>query len=401
MSKLLLDVGSTYIKLSSDKIIEQKFRDFGKSIYDDVMSKFGETIKNYKKEEIHICSSANGGLSTLIIGLTNSFSLKYAKNIAFNSGINIIDTILYHNIEQSVVPGDLLDVVIIVGGIDSIGGIYDERLFNYLEKLNYSNVVYVGSKKDADYLKQNIDSLVVLDNIITDKLKVREEDLKEYLTNLYQQDIVGKEDIKELYQLTSNQIYSTPFVVNQSLPSVDARFEVINPFIVVDIGGATTDIHYSKDLARDNMVTNDEYDRLVFKKLGVYKSKESLVFAAKNNEFVYELLNYLNVTENILEQDGDKALRVLMQLSIFLVLCKVSTHTPLYITLDLHKLKSIVLTGGITKVLDYKEVEIIVEFFYKKILNTTAIPTILLDSNYDIWTLGMNALDEKRKQNVD
>jgi len=400
MSKLLVDVGSTYMKLSSEDSIEQKFRDFNKTIYDDMISKFGETLEKYNKEDIHICSSANGGLSTLIIGLTNSFSLKYAKNIAFNSGINIIDTVLYHNIDESVIPGELLDVVIIVGGIDSIGGIYDEKLFDYLAKLNYSNVVYVGSQKDAEYLQNNIKSLVVLENIITDKLKVREEGLKEYLTNLYQQDIVGKEDIKELYQLTANQIYSTPFVVNQSLPSIDARFEVINPFIVVDIGGATTDIHYSKDLARDNMVTNSEYDRLVFKKLGVYKSKESLIFAAKNNEFVYELLNYLNVTENILEQDGDKALRILMQLSIFLVLCKVSTHTPLYVTLDLHKLKSIVLTGGITKVLSYEEVEEIVQFFYKKILNTTAIPTILLDSNYDIWTLGMNALDDKRKQNV-
>ncbi|HIP44394.1 MAG TPA: methylaspartate mutase [Sulfurospirillum arcachonense] len=400
MSKLLIDVGSTYFKISSDEGVKQKFRDFNKTIFDDLSVSFGDTITKYDKQDVHICSSANGGLSTLIVGLTNSFSLKYAKNIAFNSGINIIDTILYHHIDESAVPGDLLDVVIVVGGIDSIGGLYDEKLFDYLEKLNYSNVVYVGSKKDADYLKENIDNLTILDNIITDKLKVHEEGLKEYLTNLYQQDIVGKEDIKELYRLTSNQIYSTPYIVNQSLPLIDARFEVINPFIVVDIGGATTDIHYSRDLARDNMVTSSEYDRLVFKKLGVYKSKESLIFAAKNNEFVYELLNYLNVTENILEEQSEKATRILMQLSIFLVLCKVSTHNPLYITLDLHILKSIVLTGGITKVLAYEEVEAIVQFFYKKILNTTATPSILLDSNYDIWTLGMNALDDKRKQNV-
>jgi hypothetical protein len=38
----------------------------------------------------------------------------------------------------------------------------------------------------------------------------------------------------------------------------------------VDIGGATTDIHYSKELADDNILTSNEYDRLVFKKLGVY-----------------------------------------------------------------------------------------------------------------------------------
>ena len=38
--------------------------------------------------------------------------------------------------------------------------------------------------------------------------------------------------------------------------------------MVIDIGGATTDIHYSKDLVDENIVTHNEYDRLVFKKLG-------------------------------------------------------------------------------------------------------------------------------------
>lgn len=389
MSKMLVDVGSTYFKISSKNGVKQAFRDFSRNIYDDLNSKFGEEISEYKKEDVYICSSANGGLSTLIIGLTNSFSLKYAKNIAFNSGINIIDTVLYHQIDESSVPGDLLDVVIIVGGIDSVGGIYNDKLLKYLSKLNYSNVVYVGSKANTDFLSQNLENLAILNNIITNKLQVNEEGLKEYLTNLYQQDIMGKEDIKHLYELTSNQIYSTPYVVNRSLPLIDARFEVVNPFIVVDIGGATTDIHYSRDLVRDNILTESEFDRLVFKKLGVYKSRESLIFAAKNNEFVYELLNYLNVTENIFEQSSDKSMKVLMLLSIFLVLYKVSSHKPIYVTLKLDVLKSIVLTGGITKVLSHEEVDSIVHFFYKKVLNMNSIPTIVLDSNYDIWTLGM------------
>ncbi len=394
MSKLMIDVGSTYFKISSDEGIVQKFRDFNKSIYDDLFTKFEDTIKRYKKDDIYICSSANGGLSTLIIGLTNSFSLKYAKNIAFNSGINIIDTILLHQIEDASVTAELLDVVIIVGGIDTIEGVFDKRLFDYLKRLNYANIVYVGSKNDAKFLSENIENLVVLKNIITNKLKMREDELKEYLTNLYQKDIVGKEDIKQLYEITSNQIYSTPYIVNQSLSLIDANFEVINPFIVIDIGGATTDVHYSKDLVRDNLLGEGEYDRVVFKKLGVYKSKESLIFSAKNNEFVYELLNYLNVTENILEEDSKRSLKVLMQLSIFLVLCKVSTHNPLYITLNLHLVKSIVLTGGITKVLSYEDVWQIVEFFYKKVLNSAPTTTIVLDFEYHIWTLGMRRIQE-------
>jgi mRNA-degrading endonuclease HigB of HigAB toxin-antitoxin module len=387
--KLLIDVGSTYFKVATSSSIEQHLRDFNKDIFDDLTYKCGDTIHKFEKENIYICSSANGGLSTLIIGLTDSFSLKYAKNIAFNSGINIIETVIYQNIKEYSVPSDLIDVVIVVGGINSASNIFGDSLYSYLEKLNYSNIVYVGSSKDVSSLEKNIQNLVVLPNIIDNKLHIIEENLKEYLTNLYQADIVGKEDIKSLYEITSNQIYSTPYIVNKTLPLIDANFSVVNPYILIDIGGAATDIHYSKDLVDENIVTKNEYDRLVFKKLGVYKSKESLIFAAQNNEFVYELLTHLKVTENIFEEQSDKALRVLMQLAIFLVLTKMSHYKKAYINLKLLSINSIVLTGGITKVLSDKEVEDIISFFYTKILNSKHNPSVVMDRNYDIWTLAI------------
>ncbi|MFT5661860.1 MAG: mRNA-degrading endonuclease HigB of HigAB toxin-antitoxin module [Sulfurimonas sp.] len=389
VNKLSIDVGSTYFKVATGASIEQHFRDFNKEIFDDLNHKCGELISKYKKEDVYICSSANGGLSTLIIGITDSFSLKYAKNIAFNSGINIIDTIIYQNIEEYSIPSEQVDVVIVVGGIDSTSNIFGNSLYSYLNSLNYSNIVFVGSSQDAPSLEKNINDLVVLPNIIDNKLHIVEESLKSYLTNLYQLDIMGKEDIKSLYDITSNQIYSTPYIVNKTLPLIDANFSVVDPFILIDIGGATTDIHYSKDLVDENIVTNNEYDRLVFKKLGVYKSKESLIFTAKNNEFTYELLTHLKVTEYIFEETSEKATKILMQLAIFLVLCKMSHYKQTYINLKLLSINSIVLTGGITKVLSDDEVEDIISFFYQKILNSKHNPSIVMDHNYDIWTLGI------------
>lgn len=385
--KLLIDVGSTYLKLSNLTNIEQHFRDFNKSILDDLIYKCGSQIERFDKKDIHICSSANGGLSTLIIGVTESFSLKYATNIAFNSGINIIDKVLFQNIEEYSVPSDLIDVVIIAGGIDSNHENFSESLFSYLANLNYSNIVFVGSALDAPLVKERIENLVVLPNIIDARLHIVEDSLKDYLTNLYQQDIEGKEDIKDLYSITDNQIFSTPYVVNKTLPFIHTKYSVVNPFVLLDIGGATTDIHYSKDLVDENIVTQNEYDRLVFKKLGVYKSKQSLIFAAKNNEFVYELLMHLKVTENIFEEQSPKATKILMQLAIFLVLCKISHYKKAYVNLKLLSVNSFVLTGGITKVLAVDEIEDIISFFYKKILNSEHNPTTILDTNYDIWTL--------------
>ena len=389
MSRLFIDIGSTYFKVAHDGEIEQYFRDFNKNILDDLNTKCSELLKGYAKEDIYICSSANGGLSTLIVGLTNSFSLKYAINIAFNSGINIIDTVLYPKIAQERVPSEMIDVVIVVGGIDSVENVFDEKLLNYLAQVSYQNIVYVGTQKNTAFLEEHLENLVVLENIISNDLKIREDALKQYLTDLYQADIMGKEDIKQLYEITANQIFSTPYIVNRSLPKINERLDVADPFIVVDIGGATTDIHYSRDLVNDNILTESGYDRLVFKKLGVYKSRESLVHTAKQNEFVYELLAHLNVTENILEERSEKATRILMQLAIFLVLYKVSKHHGDYVELNLEILNSIVLTGGITKVLQQEEVDDIVLFFYKKILHFHHTPVILLDSSYEIWTYGI------------
>ena len=127
----------------------------------------------------------------------------------------------------------------------------------------------------------------------------------------------------------------------------------------------------------------------MFKKLGVYKSRQSLIFAAQNNEFVYELLTHLKVTENIFSEQSDKATKVLMQLAIFLALCKMSHFRKSYVNLKLLAINSIVFTGGITKVLTVEDIEYIVAFFYRKILTSEHRPATVLDLNYDIWTLGV------------
>jgi len=398
MNRLHIDIGSTYFKISANGVTDQYFRDFNIDIYDDVQNKCANLLAKYSKENIFICSSANGGLSTLIIGITSLFSIKYATNIAFNSGINIIDTLLYSKIDTAIPPKESIDVVIIAGGIDNVKPKFDKRLLEYLKEVNYQNIVYVGNNIDRPFLEKNITNLVVLPNIIKDKLQIREEELKEYLTNLYQSDIVGKEDIKKLYNITSNQIYSTPYIVNNSLSLLGELYsDVTDPFLLIDIGGATTDIHYSTDLIENkNMLTNSGYDRLVFKKLGVYKSRESLVFGAKNNEFVYELLDYLGVNENILEEYSPKATVILMQLAIFLVLYQVSKNYNNYVTLKLDILNSIVLTGGISKVLHDNDIDRIVKFFYKKILHYSTIPKIIIDRDYKIWTLGIKEIHHVR-----
>ena len=395
---LLIDVGSTYFKLAQGERIQHHFRDFGRSIRQDLEAKCSTILAQYPPEAIRICSSANGGLSTLIVGMSRSFSIKYAVNTAFNSGINIIDTLLLEELERSRIPSERVDVLILSGGVDDAEPIFDEQSIRALRRIPCHNIVHVGSQADRPLLARLLPETVFLPNILDEKLRMNESELKRYLTDLYQADIVGKEEIKSLYALTDNQIYSTPYIVNRALPFIGEKLDVADPFIVIDIGGATTDIHYSSDLIDDNLAGEGGYDRLVFKKLGVYKSRESLVHTARQNEFVFELLSSLNVTEDILEQHSEAATKVLMQLAIFLVLYKVSGHHGDYVDLRLERLNAIVFTGGITKVLSDEEMQSIVHFFYRKLLHYHQIPRIVPDRNYEIWTYGIRALSSEKEE---
>jgi hypothetical protein len=392
--RLLFDIGSTYFKVCEAGHIEHYFRNFRIPIHDDLRAKCGEKIARYAPEDIAICSSANGGLSTLIVGISRAFSLTYATNIAYNSGINIIDTVLYRDIERASVPTGTIDVVILAGGIDDVAEVFDARLMTFLEQFSYQNIVHVGSARVAEALRTQLPDLVVLPNILDRKLKMHEAPLRRYLTDLYQADIVGKEEIKELYAITANQIYPTPYIVNRALPRIAEDYDLVDPFVLIDIGGATTDIHYSRDLVNDRLVTEGGYDRLVFKKLGVYKSRESLVYTARHNEYVYELLGHLGATESILDEQSDTATRILMLLAIFLVLYKVSRHHADYVELKLEHLNALVFTGGIAKVLTPEEVERVVSFFYNKLLRFHRIPRVVLDGPYAIWTYGHASTQE-------
>ncbi|WP_457597041.1 glutamate mutase L [Hydrogenimonas sp.] len=390
--RLYIDIGSTYFKLDADGAISHHFRDFSIPIYDDLRAKCGEILARYTPEEISICSSANGGLSTLVIALSDSFSLRYAINTAFNAGINIIDTLTLPRLAETAPPSQKVDVVVLTGGIDGVGGLFDERICDFLANVRYDNIVYAGNDIDAKFLASRIPELVVLPNLLNDRLKLDEKPLKTYLTDLYQADIMGKEEIKRFYDVTANQIYPTPYVVNRALPLIGEKMAMADPFVVVDIGGATTDIHYSTDLVADNLVGEGGYDRLVFKKLGVYKSRPSLLHTARQNEFVFELLGHLGVTEEALESREDTPVTTMMQLALFLVLYKVSRHHADYVELDLAKLNTIVLTGGIAKILSPEEAKSVVTFAYRKLLHFHQAPDVVLDTDYRIWTYGMEVL---------
>jgi len=397
MKRLYIDIGSTYYKVFEYNHTLQIKRDPEKDIESDFINKIKATILKYKREDIYITSSANGGLNALIIGSTESFSMGFAVSASLNSGVNVMDSILLHEELDDKWTKFSFDVVIIVGGINGVSNSINKNIINKIGKIKSANIVYAGSNSDISYIGKNIDNVVFLENILDFNLKNNSSELSDYLIKLYNHDIIEKSFIKDIKDITLNNILSTPYVVNQALHGEGLSCNIVSPFLVIDIGGATTDIHFSTDLALDRYSENN-FDRLVFKKLGVFKSRKSLLFVSRNNEYMYELLQYLNISEDIYDINnkiyGESKL---MQMALFLALFKVSKLDDKCISLQLGKVNELVITGGAAITLCRTEIYKVVEFFNSILIDVEFSPNIVIDNEYVIWTQGIDNLIEMNK----
>jgi len=397
MKRLYIDIGSTYYKVFEYNHTLQIKRDPEKDIESDFINKIKATILKYKREDIYITSSANGGLNALIIGSTESFSMGFAVSASLNSGVNVMDSILLHEELDDKWTKFSFDVVIIVGGINGVSNSINKNIINKIGKIKSANIVYAGSNSYISYIGKNIDNVVFLENILDFNLKNNSSELSDYLIKLYNHDIIEKSFIKDIKDITLNNILSTPYVVNQALHGEGLSCNIVSPFLVIDIGGATTDIHFSTDLALDRYSENN-FDRLVFKKLGVFKSRKSLLFVSRNNKYMYELLQYLNISEDIYDINnkiyGESKL---MQMALFLALFKVSKLDDKCISLQLGKVNELVITGGAAITLCRTEIYKVVEFFNSILIDVEFSPNIVIDNEYVIWTQGIDNLIEMNK----
>ena len=113
---------------------------------------------------------------------------------------------------------------------------------------------------------------------------------------------------------------------------------------------------------------------------------------------MYELLQYLNISEDIYDINnkiyGESKL---MQMALFLALFKVSKLDDKCISLQLGKVNELVITGGAAITLCRTEIYKVVEFFNSILIDVEFSPNIVIDNEYVIWTQGIDNLIEMNK----
>lgn len=266
---LAIDFGSTYTKLTAidldNEVILATAKDIT-TVEDDIMIGFNKAFNKLKIEinkkinfdEISFvnktaCSSAAGGLKMVAIGLVPELTAEAAKKAALGAGARVIKTYAYelNSRELEEIKNTALDIILLAGGTD--GGNKECIIHNAKMLAEFKvkiPVVVAGNKAATDEI-ENILKEAEIDCYITENVmpfinKLNVEPSREEIRKVFMNKIVEAKGMKKAEEFIKGILMPTPAAVlkaSEILATGIDEEEGLGDLIVVDIGGATTDIH--------------------------------------------------------------------------------------------------------------------------------------------------------------
>lgn len=267
---LATDFGSTFTKGSLFDLDEQRVLGIAykpSTVGTDVsiglravLSQLSQlTTLPMRKIPARVCSSAAGGLRVAVIGLVPSLSLEAAQRAALGAGAKIIGAYGHKmsNAVLSALEKSRPDLVLLAGGID--GGDEETILHNAraLSRLKLPcPIIVAGNQFVAGDCMEILSSagcnVTVATNILPEIDRVEVHEVHHLIRELFVKHITqakGIERISDEMNLVA-PIIPTPAAVLRACQLLAEGYPGQKGFgevVVVDIGGATTDIHSATD----------------------------------------------------------------------------------------------------------------------------------------------------------
>jgi uncharacterized protein (TIGR01319 family) len=203
--------------------------------------------------EHKICSSAAGGLKMIVSGLVKDLTAEAAKLACLGSGAKVLEVYsnkLTHRMVKRLLNQNP-DMILLSGGTD--GGNSDCILHNaelLAESKSEIPIVVAGNTQaepDIDELfsKASIKYSIV-DNVMPRLGEVNIEPARESIRKLFMERITEAKGLREAKKLTDKDIIPTPLSVLRAAELLSKGTDKTagwGELMIVDIGGATTDIH--------------------------------------------------------------------------------------------------------------------------------------------------------------
>ena len=401
-----IDIGSTIIKIAeldnNNTLSKTNYdRNYNETIYDQVLSIINNIKNKDHNHKIMICSSANGGIRVGIVCLTKLFSGEIVKNYSLSIGANVLFVELLDNKLNNVYAE--VDILLVVGGIDCKDmQIMKERMLSFEDsKYTYNKLFYAGNSHYAKDFKKLYPKTIIFPNILSDNLEVMNNNVFEQIRDVYLHDIISKDGVSKLQEYSITPIWPTPKIVNIAFEYImngNTSLDFPIPFLLIDIGGATTDVYFSKELLNTHFKSSKTkltFDRYVFTELGVNTSEISTLKSLSKHRGAVNFFNtiykeegnkqYFNFREDIYEDT------LSMYAAYFLTLdALLSSKKKGLLSIDINKVNAIVITGGASQKADPVIITNITKLFVSDTNNHKI--NIILDTEYEIWVLGISQL---------
>ena len=434
--KFLVDLGSTFTKIvvidtESEKILGRT--QAYSTVDTDVMTGLLEALEDAKKEvgprridkeNVVACSSAAGGLRMVCVGLVPELSLKAGELAALGAGAKLLQCFSYklNRSELSEIHSISPDVILLVGGTD--GGNNDVVLHNatMLASSDISAVIVVACNKVAQeetelILGKSGKKVRIAENVMPEIGRLEVQSSRNVIRDVFVKNIVKAKGMERVSEVVSEVVMPTPTAVLNAAKLLSEGIDGesgLGEMVVVDVGGATTDVHsvaagrLVEGAVMKNLLPEPYVKRTVEGDLGVRHNLDILlrlgetrgVFDIQDIEKAKSLLNPKKLPENEKEVFLDmKLARIAAEVAVERHVGSLedwygpSGRMLIQKGKDLRGVTSVIGTGG--AIVFARKPKMVLEgvLFEKKRPNLLKpeLPKFYIDNNYMLYAIGLSA----------
>lgn len=321
--------------------------------------------------EMLATSSAAGGLKMTVHGLVYDMTARAAKEAALGAGaiIHYVTAGKLRRTDLAKIKEIKPNLILLAGGVDfgeRETAIYNAELLRSMELR--TPVIYAGNIENQEEIKLIFDEesgvkLYIVENVYPKIDDLNVEPARKVIQDAFEDHIIHAPGMEHVRDMVNGPIIPTPGAV---MEATKLLYDCIGDLIVLDVGGATTDLHSvtdaSDEIARILVSPEPKAKRTVEGDLGVYVNMRNIV-SVIGKEKLSEELSSVNL-DQVMETykaipKTENEIRFVERLTLEAVLKAVERHagriryvygpsgrTTLAEGKDLTQVKYIVGTGG-------------------------------------------------------
>ncbi|ARU60230.1 MutL protein [Tumebacillus avium] len=260
---LCIDFGSTYTKLTAIDLHGERILGTAKDLttvdegilvgFEKAYAKLLEQTGPVEFTEKLACSSAAGGLKMVAIGLVPELTAEAAKRAALGAGARVLGVYSFELTRSDLeeIKGLEPDLLLLAGGTD--GGnktciLHNARMI--AEHVQAVPVVVAGNKNARDEIEALFDErglyYKLVPNVMPRLNELQVEPAREAIRDVFMERIVVAKGLDQAEELVGGILMPTPAAVLEAAVVLADGTDLqdgIGPLVVIDVGGATTDIH--------------------------------------------------------------------------------------------------------------------------------------------------------------